>query len=277
MNPRIIDTHCHLDIIQEHGQSIPDSLRKSSQAQVDKILQIGIDWESSLLAKKIAHENYSHSLGDITPPAIHYTIGCHPTETHEFPKTKEIQALVKENLPDSKLSAIGEIGIDLYHTADSKNQQIEVLEEFLNLAEETELPVVIHSRDGFQETYDTLARWKTRVHGVIHCFTYDYNSAKKFVDLGYYISFSGVLVFKNAVDIHDAARKLPLDTILVETDAPFLAPPPHRGKRNDSGNLPIILEKMFSLREEHNQIIEKRIYLNSEKFLNRKAYYDVRS
>lgn len=271
MKYSIIDTHCHLDIIQEQGQSIPESLEKSVRSGVDKILQIGIDLESSLRAKEIAHTDY----GD--KPFIHYSIGCHPTETHEFPKSKEIMSLVRENLPDPKLSAIGEIGIDLYHTAESKKAQIAVLEEFLDLAEETHLPVVIHSRDGFEETYEVLKKWKTRAFGVIHCFTYDYNAGKKFVDLGYYVSFSGVVAFKNATDIHDAAKKLPLDAVLIETDAPFLAPPPHRGKRNDSSNMPLILDRMFSLREEGNETIANQLYENSEKFLNRKAYYDARS
>lgn len=277
MKYQMIDSHCHLDIIQEHGQSIPDSLIKSKNAGVDRILQIGIDLESSIRAKEIADQDYSKFFPESTAPQIQYTIGCHPTETHEFPKADEIIELIEHNIGDPKLTAIGEIGIDLYHTAESKKYQIETLEKFLDLAERTKLPVVIHSRDGMDDTYETLARWKTRVFGVIHCFTYDYSAGKKFVDLGYYVSFSGVVVFKNATDIHDAAKKLPLDSILIETDAPFLAPPPHRGKRNDSGNLPFILEKMFSLREEPNQIIEKTIFSNSENFLNRKAYYDARS
>ncbi|MCC5813522.1 MAG: TatD family hydrolase [Leptospira sp.] len=277
MKYSIIDTHCHLDIIQEQGQSIAESLEKSQSVGVKKILQIGIDMESSLRAKEIAHTDFSSNMKDGIAPSINYSIGCHPTETHEFPKAEEIMSLIEENLQDPKLSAIGEIGIDLYHTADSKKYQIETLEKFLDLAERTKLPVVIHSRDGFEETYEVLKRWKTRAFGVIHCFTYDYNAGKKFVDLGYYVSFSGVLAFKNATDIHDAAKKLPMDAVLIETDAPFLAPPPHRGKRNDSSNMPFILERMFSLREESNESIEKSLYENSEKFLNRKAYYDVRS
>ena len=106
---------------------------------------------------------------------------------------------------------------------------------------------------------------------MIHCFTYDTEYALKYAELGYYISFSGVVAFKNAADIQEAARKVPLESILIETDAPFLSPPPHRGKRNDSSNLPFILEKMFSLRTEANHKVEEKIYENSVKFIHRKA------
>lgn len=275
MEHKIIDTHCHLDIIQEKGQPVQESLLKAKNSGVERILQIGIDLESSLRAKNISHSASEELDKGHNIPQVNYTIGCHPTETHEFPKADEIESLIRENLSDPNLSAIGEIGIDLYHTADSKNYQIEILEKFLDLAEETDLPVVIHSRDGMEETYEVLKKWKTRVKGVIHCFTYDYAAGKKFVDLGYFVSFSGVVTFKNAHDLHDAARKLPLDAMLIETDAPFLAPTPHRGKRNEPAFMPMILEKMFSLREEPNQNIADLLYNNSEKFLNRKAYYDA--
>jgi len=263
----IIDTHCHLDIIQEQGQEIPESLAKSKVAGVKKIVQIGIDLPSSENAKKISKEFSDSDL------QVHYTLGCHPTETHEFPNSEAILELAKGSLDDPFFTGIGEIGMDLYHNAEKKKEQREVLSKFLSFSSEHQLPVVIHSRDAFDETWEGLSEYKGKSFGVIHCFTYDYEMGKKFVDLGYYISFSGILAFKNATDIHEAAKKLPLDSILIETDAPFLAPPPHRGKRNDSSNMPFILERMFGLREESNIKIEETLYLNSEKFINRKAYY----
>ena len=117
----------------------------------------------------------------------------------------------------------------------------------------------------------TLEKYKGKVTGVIHCFTYDYEYAKKFCDLGYFISFSGIVAFKNAKDIHESASRLPLESILLETDAPFLAPPPFRGKRNDPSNLTYILEKINSLRNESNTKVEETIYKNSLKFISRKA------
>jgi TatD DNase family protein len=263
----IIDTHCHLDIIQEQGQDIPVSIEKSKLSGVKKIVQIGIDLPSSMRAKQISSDYTDDFL------KVHYTVGCHPTETHEFPNADEILNLATESLTDPLFTGIGEIGMDLYHNAEKRQEQREVLSKFLDYSGKHQLPVVIHSRDAFEDTYEGLAEYKGKAFGVIHCFTYDYEMGKKFVDLGFYISFSGILAFKNAVEIHDAAKKLPLESILIETDAPFLAPPPHRGKRNDSSNMPFILERMFSLREESNSKIEEALYLNSEKFINRKAYY----
>ena len=126
MKSRIIDTHCHLDIIQEQGQEISVSLEKAKRAGVEKILQIGIDLKSSELGKKISWDFQARDPNFSKFPKVYYTIGCHPTETHEFPKSEEIQALVLENREDPNLSAIGEIGIDLYHTSDTEKQQIHI-------------------------------------------------------------------------------------------------------------------------------------------------------
>lgn len=263
----MIDTHCHLDIIQEQGQEIPISLEKTRKSGVDHLVQIGIDLPSSKRAIQISETYSSPEL------KIHYSIGCHPTETHEFPNSDEILELAKSKLEDLNFSAIGEIGMDLYHSKDSRREQNEILRKFLEFSAEHKLPVVIHSRDAFDDTYEALKEYKTKSFGVIHCFTYDYEAAKRFVDLGYYISFSGIVTFKSATDIQDAAKKIPLESILIETDAPFLSPMPHRGKRNDSSNLGYIKEKMFSLRTELNSTVAESIYNNSLKFINRKAYY----
>ncbi|EQA45482.1 hydrolase, TatD family [Leptospira broomii serovar Hurstbridge str. 5399] len=263
----IIDTHCHLDIVLEQGQTIDQSLRNAKESGIKKIVQIGIDLESSIRAKGLSEE-YSDS--DID---IFYSIGCHPTETHEFSKKEEILSYINENVDDSRLSAIGEIGLDYYHDASSKNEQIEVLHSFLDASHRYRLPVVIHSRDAGEDTIAILKEHRDKAFGVIHCFTYDYSIAKRLVDLGYYISFSGILAFKNAKDIQEAAEKLPLEALLIETDAPFLAPPPFRGKRNEPAFTKFVLEKMFSLRKESNIEVEKMLYSNSEKFIERKPFY----
>ncbi|EMO53064.1 TatD family hydrolase [Leptospira noguchii] len=263
----IVDTHCHLDIIQSQGLEIADSLKNAAESGVKKIVQIGIDLESSVRARSIANEYSNDSL------EIQYSIGCHPTETHEFPNKEEILQFVYENLGDPKLSAIGEIGLDYYHTADTKKQQKDILESFLECSSKTGLPVVIHSRDAKEDTISVLKNFRDRAFGVIHCFTYDYSTAKTLVDIGYYISFSGIVAFKNAIEIQEAAQKLPLECMLIETDAPFLAPPPFRGKRNEPSYMKFILDKMFSLRKESNSDVENKLFENSIKFINRKAYH----
>ena len=266
MPKHIVDTHCHLDIIASKGLPIPEALDLASQAGVEKIVQIGIDRESSQFAKKLSHETK-------TPIEIYYTIGSHPTENQEFPHSGEIVDLVKDSITDSKFVGVGEIGVDLYHDASTKKEQLEILDLFLSLSAEHSLPVVIHSRDAFAETYEALKRWEGKAFGVIHCFTYDYEMGKKFFDLGYYISFSGIVAFKNAKEIHDAAEKLPLEGILIETDAPFLAPPPFRGKDNQPAYVNYVLSRMQELRKEDPEHIENVLYSNSLKFINRKAYH----
>ena len=244
-----------------------DILKMSGDAGVSDIVQIGIDLETSINSREISRKFSTESL------KIHYSMGLHPTDIRSEEDFAPIEKLLRENVNDPALVAIGEIGIDLYHDRDTFPLQEKLLRQLMELAAELKLPVIIHSRDASEETWRILNDYKGRVTGVIHCYTYDYEYAKRFIDLGYYISFSGILVFKNAHDIHETAGKIPLETILIETDAPFLAPPPHRGKRNDPSNLPFILEKLFSLREEEKNTVERTIYKNSKKFLNRKAYY----
>jgi TatD DNase family protein len=264
MNYSLIDTHCHLDIIEAQGQDISVSLEKSQTAGVKKIVQIGINLDRSLAAKRIA-------LDTKTEIDLSYTIGCHPADNIESPEIEEISSMIESCKDEKNFVGIGEIGLDYYHKKETKESQFKTFHHFMEISVKHALPVVIHSRDAAEDTYRVLKDYKGKGFGVIHCFAYNSEYALKFVELGYYISFSGVVVFKNAQDIQEAARQIPLENILIETDAPFLAPPPHRGKRNDSSNLPFILEKMFSLRTEANHKVEESIYENSLKFIHRKA------
>lgn len=264
MNYSLIDTHCHLDIIEAQGQEISVSLEKSRAAGVKKIVQIGINLDRSQAAKRIALETNT----DID---LSYTIGCHPADNINLPEIEEISNMIESSVEEKKLVGIGEIGLDYYHQKETKESQFRTFHHFMEMSVKHSLPVVIHSRDAAEDTYQVLKKYKGKGFGVIHCFAYNAEYALKFVELGYYISFSGVVAFKNATDIHEAARQIPLESILIETDAPFLSPPPHRGKRNDSSNLPFILEKMFSLRTEANHKVEETIYENSLKFIKRAA------
>lgn len=264
MNYSLIDTHCHLDLIEKQGQDISVSLEKSQAAGVKKIVQIGINLERSELARSIATDTKSEI-------ELSYTIGCHPADNIELPEVEEISTMVELRKDEKNFVGIGEIGLDYYHKKETKESQFKIFHHFMELSVKHSLPVVIHSRDAAEDTYQVLKKYKGKGFGVIHCFAYNAEYALKFIELGYYISFSGVVAFKNAQDIHEAARQVPLESILIETDAPYLSPPPHRGKRNDSSNLPFILEKMFSLRTEANHKVEQSIYENSLKFIHRKA------
>lgn len=263
----IIDTHCHLDILFDQGLPIEEAITKSIASGITDIIQIGIDSGSSIRSAEISVKYSSEKC------KIYYSNGLHPVDITSYEEVIEIENIIRKNHSNPSLVAIGEIGIDLFHDASKYALQEKVLNHFLELAAELKLPVIIHSRDAAEDTFAILKNFKDKVTGVIHCFTYDYEYAKRFIDIGYYISFSGILTFKNAKAIHEAASKIPLETILIETDSPFLAPAPNRGKRNEPSYMPFILEKLFSLRSENQNTVERVIYDNSKKFIKRKAYY----
>ena len=263
MSYSLIDTHCHLDIIEKEGLPISDTIKFSIDSGVREILQIGIDYNSSMMAKSIS-EKYNEI-------RINFTAGSHPADEISEEENNNIESVVRSNVSNNKFTGIGEIGLDYYHRKGTEKVQEEVFRRFLNLAEETGCPVIIHSRDASEDTYRILKEYSGKVFGVLHCYTYDLDYALKFIQLGYYISFSGIVAFKNAKDLQITASQIPLRNLLIETDAPFLSPPPNRGKRNDPTNLKYILEKIFELRKEKKIDIEDTIFENSKNFINRKA------
>jgi TatD DNase family protein len=258
----LIDTHCHLDIIEKEGLPIEDSLEKAKKIGVEKIVQIGIDRESSIRAKHISEKFNQYS--------ISYTIGCHPADVISIEEQNLILQDIENNQSNQNFLGVGEIGLDYFHENVPRKEQILIFEKFLDIASRFKAPVVIHSRDAKDDTFDILSNFSNSF-GVMHCYTYDYPMAKKLIDLGYYISFSGIVTFKSAKEIQEAASKLPLESILIETDAPFLAPPPYRGKRNEPSYLQYILDKIVELRNESKEDIQNRIFKNSENFIKKKG------
>lgn len=263
MNYSLIDTHCHLDIIEKEGLPIQDTLDASHAIGVREILQIGIDYPSSSVARSISEINH--------PIVIHFTVGSHPADEISVEDNNKIEEMILQESKNPKFTGIGEIGLDFYHRKDTPKEQEDVFRRFLELSIQIQCPVIIHSRDAAEETYKILKEYRDKAFGVLHCYTYNLEYAKKFIDLGYYISFSGIVAFKNSRDLQETATSIPLKNILIETDAPFLAPPPNRGKRNDPRNLKYILEKIFELRPEEKFRIEEMIYQNSINFIQRKA------
>ncbi|HNO24811.1 MAG TPA: TatD family hydrolase [Leptospiraceae bacterium] len=266
MSYSIIDTHCHLDIIESQGQTVSESLKKAKSAGVQKIIQIGIDPERNRKAKEIS-SSFSSELD------IFYTLGCHPADYLEISEkdSETVLSQISESISDPKMAGIGEIGLDYYHDKTNMEGQKIRFRQYLEKSIELNCPVVIHSRDAAEDTYSILKEYSGKARGVIHCFTYDTEYALKFFNLGYFISFSGILTFNSAKEIQKAASAVPLEGILIETDAPFLAPTPHRGRRNEPAYMPQILEKLFSLRDESNIEVEEKIYENSLKFIERKG------
>ena len=220
--PYLIDTHCHLDFNHDE-KSVSELVKEAKASGVGKLITINTEMELIEKVQSIS-EQY---------PNVYHTIGVHP---HDVSKMKPGAVTDLEKAAQhEKCVAIGEIGLDYYYENSPKDIQKQKLKEQLDLALKCELPVVIHTRDAEQDTLDLLTPYAKSVRGrplgVIHCFTASEAFGHKCIQLGFHISFSGILTFKKAADLRVAAQNYPLNRLLVETDSPFLAPEPYRGKR----------------------------------------------
>ena len=212
----LIDTHCHLTYDYSSVGGMDAVIARAAAAGVKYIICPTADPVDILPAIKLVNERDN----------IFATIGIHP----EHAGTNPADYITDEILANPRVLAVGEIGLD-YHEmgADTRNAQIELFERQLIMARRVGLPVAIHTRDAENDTFDILSRYSD-VYGVMHCFTSSYDLAKKMLDRGYYFSASGILTFKNAADIRETFARIPIDRIIVETDSPYCAPVPNRGK-----------------------------------------------
>ena len=215
-----IDVHCHLNMLEE---GVEEAIKNAKAAGVRKIITIGTEPHDLPLVLDLAHK-YA--------PDVYCTLGIHPHDGKVY--TKEVGEFIEANAQDPAVVAIGEVGLDYHYDSSPRDQQREAFRAQLAIAQRTGLPVEIHTRDAEEDTINILKEFKGSVTGIIHCFTGTSWLAKEALDLGFNISISGVVTFKNADDLRDTVRGLPLDRIHVETDAPFLAPIPMRGKKNTS-------------------------------------------
>ncbi len=274
----VFDTHCHLDIVASQGISVEQSLRNAMDANLAGLVQISTDLKSATFNSRIK-EQYSELLKG-SEFSLRWTAGLHPEAAQELHTLDELFSLIRKYRDDDSFLGIGETGLDYFHTTEFVSEQKESLNAHLKLARELDLPVVIHTRDTrqyepgkTQSVSDTLqaVRDVGNIQGVLHCFTYSYEEAMPFVDLGWKVSFSGILTFKNSHTLHEAAAKLPLECLMVETDAPFLAPVPNRGKTNEPAYVVHTLEFLKKLRAEKlgedPEKIEKQIEANTAEFL----------
>ena len=225
----IFDTHAHYDD-EAFDEDREELLHTLPEQGIEKVVNIGASLASC--KKTIAlMEQYDYIYG---------AIGVHPSETAEL--KEENFAWLKEQCLPEKCVAVGEIGLDYYWEEPEHNIQKKWFVRQLNLAREVALPVVIHSRDAAKDTIDIMTAEKAgEIGGVIHCYSYTKETARTFLDMGFYIGIGGVLTFKNAKKLKEAAEYIPMDRIVLETDCPYLAPEPNRGKRNSSLNLPYVV------------------------------------
>ena len=215
----LIDSHAHLEM-REFDSDRHDVIERAGLAGVDCIVTVGTNPGLSRKALSIAHQ-YKN---------IYATVGVHP---HDVAKAgdksfDELKALAQ----DPKVVAYGEIGLDYFRNISPREKQIEMFAKQLELAQELNLPVIIHDRDAHEETLRMVKTSGVRL-GVFHCFSGDWAMARQCIDLGFYISVPGVVTFDKSKVLQEVVRQAPLDTILLETDCPYLTPVPHRGKRNE--------------------------------------------
>jgi TatD DNase family protein len=233
----IIDSHCHLDRVDltPFEGSILRVLEAAKALGVEKVLCVSIDRENFQQVLSLAH-TYEH---------VYASVGVHPTETGI--ETVSYDWLMS-HAQDPKVVAIGETGLDYYHEPIQADLQKASFEVHLQAAIAADKPVIIHTRMANQDTIAQLKPYAGRLRGVFHCFTESWEMAKAGLDLGLYISFSGILTFKNASELRDVAWKIPLDRLLVETDAPYLTPHPFRGKPNHPGLTRYVVETLARLK-----------------------------
>ena len=230
----LTDSHCHL-FYDEIFQDIDNILIRSKNLGVNRFICVGTNINDSLLSLDIS-EKFEN---------VYCSAGIHPHDSQDVDKDyiQQIELMMRSK----RMIAIGEIGLDYFRNISSKKSQIKVFNELLQLADNINKPIIFHNREADQDIIDILSSYPN-VIGVSHCFSSTLSTAKKLLDLGYYISFSGNLTFKNS-NLPSVAKYLPLDRLLVETDSPYLSPEPFRGKPNEPGRTRYVAEK---LAEIHN-------------------------
>lgn len=233
----LFDSHTHLNA-EQFNDEIPETVERAKELGVTEMAVVG--FETPTIEKSLALSQ--------TYEGIYSIIGWHPTEAGSY--TKEIEEKLIQQLTLPKVVALGEIGLDYHWMEDPKDVQNKVFRRQIAIAKEMNLPISIHTREALEDTYKVLKEKDIRsIGGIMHSFSGDDEWAKRFLDLGMHVSFSGVVTFKNAPEVQAAAKVVPLDKLLVETDAPYLAPMPYRGKRNEPGYTRYVAEKVAELRD----------------------------
>ena len=230
----MIDTHSHM--YSTEYPDLLDCIKRCKENNVEKILLVGFNDETNEQAF-LDSKNY-----DIFYP----TAGVHPDQADKDYQAK-FDRLV-EFINTHKVYAIGECGLDYYWDITYKEEQKELFKLQCKLAVERDLPIIIHNREATLDTFDIVKEFKGKIRGVMHCYSASLEMAKEFIKLGFYISLGGPVTFKNAKTPKEVALNIPLDRLLIETDSPYLAPTPNRGKRNESSFVKYVLEEIASLR-----------------------------
>lgn len=250
----IIDTHIHI-CDERYDIDREEMLLSAVLNGVKKFINIGAEISEN---KKVI--NYEKE-------GVYKAIGLHPHYIQQLNDNEFLE--IKRYLKKTKgIVAIGEIGLDFYQNENHAEKQKEVFKKFLQLSKEFDLPVIIHSREAHNEVFSLLKEFNLNKKGVIHCFTGDTDTAKKFIDIGYFLGIGGVVTFPNAKILKETVKNISLDFLVLETDAPYLSPQKQRGKRNEPAYLKYIIDEISILKNVDVKEIEEKTSHNAEKLFN---------
>jgi len=233
----LIDSHSHLEMPAFKGD-LEQVIQRAKASGVEYVFTVGTekkDWNRTL---EIAH---SH-------PSVYAILGVHPHNTREI--DEETYPALRKLCADDKVRAYGEIGLDFYRNLSPRDVQLKRFREQIQFAKELGLPIVVHDREAHQETLEILKSERAEEYGgIIHCFSGDYEMARECIEMGFCISIPGSITFKNAGGFREVVKQIPLDSLLIETDAPFLAPVPFRGKRNEPSYVRYTAQKVAEIKK----------------------------
>ncbi len=233
----MIDSHCHLDHEPLAG-NLKDIILRSKKIGIEKLLTICTSIKSFESILTIIKED----------PMIYGTYGIHPHETNNNRVNKD--EIFKRISLNSKIIGVGESGLDFYYNNSDKESQIKSFKNHIEASLELDIPIIVHSRNAETETYDLLNQYKNHnLKILMHCFTGSYDFAKKLMSFNAYFSASGIITFKNSLDLQNTFKKIPLENLLIETDSPFLAPVPMRGKKNEPSFIKYTLDKLADIKK----------------------------
>lgn len=247
-----VDSHCHLDRLEleKLGMDLPAVLQAAKAQQVEHMLCVSVSLAEFPAMAALVH-NY---------PQVSVSCGEHPLHQTDVLDV----AMLKQLAADPKVVAVGETGLDYFYSPDTKQLQQDAFISHIEIANQLNKPLIVHTRDAKADTLAILRQYQAeRCGGVLHCFTEDWETAKAALDLGFYISFSGIMTFKNADPLREVVKQVPLDRLLIETDSPYLAPVPYRGKTNQPAYVSAVAAAVADIKGVSIEALAK---LTSENF-----------
>lgn len=247
-----VDSHCHLDRLEleKLGMDLPAVLQAAKAQQVEHMLCVSVSLAEFPAMAALVH-NY---------PQVSVSCGEHPLHQTDVLDV----AMLKQLAADPKVVAVGETGLDYFYSPDTKQLQQDAFISHIETANQLNKPLIVHTRDAKADTLAILRQYQAeRCGGVLHCFTEDWETAKAALDLGFYISFSGIMTFKNADPLREVVKQVPLDRLLIETDSPYLAPVPYRGKTNQPAYVSAVAAAVADIKGVSIEALAK---LTSENF-----------